>query len=160
MDKRSQQKKNYTIGVISDTHGLIRSEAVNAFKGTDLIVHAGDIGSPDVLEELKNIAPVKAVRGNMDTGEWAFRLPATDIVEIGDVMIYVLHDVNTLDVDPASAGIHAVISGHTHRSSAEFKNGVLFLNPGTAGPFKPPISIARLRINGTSMEPLFIELNR
>jgi putative phosphoesterase len=159
MDKLPKNKDCIIVGVISDTHGLIRPEAIDAFKGTDLIIHAGDIGSSDVLKELKKIAPVHAVRGNMDAGKWAFKLPASDIIEIGEVLLYVLHDVYNLDLDPSSSGIHAVISGHAHRASAEYKNGVLHLNPGTAGPFKPPVSVARLKINGKSIEPYFIELN-
>ncbi|MCJ7772937.1 MAG: metallophosphatase family protein [Desulfobacterales bacterium] len=159
MDKELKNKHSYIVGVISDTHGLIRPEAAKAFKGADLIIHSGDIGSLDVLVELKKIAPVKAVRGNMDAGDWAIKLPAADIIEIGDVLIYVLHDVFKLDVDPVATGVHTVISGHTHRSSSEYKNSVLFLNPGTAGPFKPPVSVARLRINGTSIEPHIIALN-
>jgi len=159
MDKLPENKDNTIVGVISDTHGLIRPEAIDAFKGTDLIIHAGDIGSPDVLEELKKVAPVHAVRGNMDAGEWAFKLPVSDIIEIGELLLYVLHDIYKLDLDPAATGIRAVISGHAHRASAEYKNGVLHLNPGTAGPFKPPVSVARLTINGKSIEPYFIELN-
>ena len=159
MDKQPQNKNSYIVGVISDTHGLLRSEAAIAFKNVDLIIHAGDIGSTDVLDELKEIAPVKAVRGNMDADEWSFGLPATDIIEIGDVSIYLIHDLYKLDLDPASIGIHAVISGHTHRASSESKNDVLFLNPGTAGPFKPPISVARLIINEKLIDPYFIELN-
>lgn len=158
MDKVLKNKDSYIVGVISDTHGLIRPEAANAFKGADLIIHSGDIGSQDVLAELKKIAPVKAVRGNMDAGKWAFKLPASEIIEIGEVVIYVLHDVYRLDLEPKKTGIHAVISGHTHRASAESKNGVLHLNPGTAGPFKPPVSVARLIIKGKSIEPYFIEL--
>jgi putative phosphoesterase len=159
MTKELNCKDSYNVGIISDTHGLFRPETASTFKNVDLILHAGDIGHPDVLEELGKIAPVKAVRGNMDAGEWAFKLPTKDIIEVGDVLIYMLHDVYRLDIDPSSIGIHMVISGHAHYPSKEFKKGVLFLNPGTAGPFKPPISIARLAINGTSIEPHFIELN-
>lgn len=159
MMKQFHDKNSYTVGVISDTHGLLRPEVVSAFKGVDLIIHAGDIGHPNVLTELKKVAPVKAVRGNMDAAEWAFKLPQTDMIEIGDVFMYLLHDVYKLDLDPASIGIHAVISGHTHRYSYENKNGVLFVNPGTAGPFKPPISIAQLTIKGTSIHPHPIEIN-
>jgi putative phosphoesterase len=159
MDTQLKNKETYIVGVISDTHGLIRSEIRDIFNGMDLIIHAGDIGGPEVLEELSKAAPVKAVRGNMDGGEWSFKLPAADIIEIGNVSIYLIHDLYKLDLDPVSAGIHAVISGHTHRTSSEYKNGVLFLNPGTAGPFKPPISIARLRITERSIDPYFVELN-
>jgi len=158
ISNKQKDKDRYIVGVISDTHGLIRKEVTSAFKGVDLIIHAGDIGNLDVLVELKKIAPVKAVRGNMDGGEWALKLPASEIIKIGKVLLYVLHDVYRLDLDPATTGIHAVINGHTHRASSEYKNGVLHLNPGTAGPFKPPVSVARLTIQEKSIEPYFVEL--
>lgn len=159
MRREAENKDSYIVGVISDTHGLVRPEAITAFAGSDLIIHAGDIGRPEVLEELGKVCPVKAVRGNMDAGEWAVKLPATNIIEIGDVLIYVLHDVYKLDLDPSATGVHMIISGHTHRASSECKNGLLFLNPGTAGPFKPPVSVARLIIKGTSIDPHIIHLN-
>lgn len=141
-------KDNYLLGVISDTHGLLRPEAIRALSGVSLIIHAGDIGSPAVIESLENIAPVVAVRGNTDTDRWACRLPLNDVAEIGGLSIYVLHDAGRLDLDPAASGFSAVIHGHTHRPAIEDKNGVLFLNPGSAGPrrFALPVTLALLRI--------------
>jgi uncharacterized protein len=150
----------HVLGVISDTHGLMRPEAINALDGVNLIIHAGDIGTPDVLEALHAIAPVVAVRGNNDKGEWAHALPETEVVELGRVVLYVLHDVKALDLDPAAAGFHAVISGHSHRPAMAKRQGVLFLNPGSAGPrrFKLPVSVARLLIRGDTLDVQLIEL--
>jgi putative phosphoesterase len=136
------------IGVISDTHGLLRPEAVQALKGSDLIIHAGDVGDPRILDELRVIAPVVAVRGNIDTGDWAMKLPEYEVVEREGVSIYVLHDVNQLDLDPVAAGLQAVVSGHSHKPAIRTVNGVLYLNPGSAGPrrFKLPVTVARLHI--------------
>ena len=136
------------IGVIADTHGLLRPEVFELFKGVSLIIHAGDIGKPDVLSILRKVAPVRAVRGNVDKGAWADSVPSTDVVEVNDRFIYLLHDLNTLDLDPAAAGMQAVISGHSHRPGESRKYGVLYLNPGSAGPrrFKLPITAALLRI--------------
>ncbi len=148
------------IGVISDTHGLLRPAAVKALEGSEMIIHAGDIGTPDVLEALQTIAPVVAVRGNNDKDEWAHVLPETEVVEVGSVALYVLHDVNELDLDPAAAGFRAVISGHSHRPAVARRLGVLFVNPGSAGPrrFKLPVSVARLHIQGDSVAAELIEL--
>ena len=139
------------IGLISDTHGLLRNEAANALAGSDLIIHAGDIGNREVLDRLKTIAPVVAIRGNMDCGDWAGSLPATAIVEIKSGRIYVLHDVKDLDFDPAAAGFKIVISGHSHRPSDGLRAGVLYLNPGSAGPrrFRLPITVGRLDLKST-----------
>jgi putative phosphoesterase len=139
-----------TVGVISDTHGLVRPQAAEALKGSELIVHAGDVGDQRVLERLRAIAPTIAVRGNVDTGNWAKALPKTDVVEVGELRLYVLHEVAGLDLDPKAAGFAAVIFGHTHRASAEVKDGVLYLNPGGAGPrrFKLPVTVARLQVAG------------
>ena len=136
------------IGVIADTHGLLRPEVLELFQGVSLVIHAGDIGTPDVLVTLRKVAPVRAVRGNVDKGAWADSLPGTDVVECNGTFIYLLHDLNTLDLDPAAAGMQAVISGHSHRPGESRKNGVLYLNPGSAGPrrFKLPITAALLRI--------------
>ena len=136
------------IGVIADTHGLLRPEVLELFTGVSLIIHAGDVGTPDVLSTLREIAPVRAVRGNVDKGTWADSVPATDVVEVNDRFIYLLHDLNTLDLDPAAAGMQMVISGHSHRPNESRKNGVLYLNPGSAGPrrFKLPVTAALLRI--------------
>jgi len=138
------------IGVISDTHGRVRPEALAALQGADLIVHAGDLGGPDVLSNLEAVAPVRVVRGNVDTGAWARHLPETAVVEVKDVRLYVLHDLERLDLDPGAAGFAAVISGHTHSPRIEERNGVLYLNPGSAGPrrFRLPVSLAWLEIAG------------
>lgn len=121
------------IGVISDTHGLLRDSAVEALRGVDRIIHAGDVDGPGILERLEELAPVHTVRGNMDRGPWASGLPATEVVEVGDRAVYVLHDPDHLDLDPGAAGFDAVIHGHTHRTREERIDGVLFLNPGSAG---------------------------
>ena len=136
------------IGVIADTHGLLRPEVLELFQGVSLIIHAGDIGSPDVLSALREVAPVRAVRGNVDKEAWAEALPETDVVECAGCLIYLLHDLKTLDLDPSAAGMHVVISGHSHRPGESRKNGVLYLNPGGAGPrrFKLPITVALLQI--------------
>ena len=148
------------IGVISDTHGLIRPEAVEALRGSRLIIHAGDVGSEQVIAALRAIAPVVAVRGNIDKTGWPATLPQTEIVEVEGVSIYVLHDLNELDLDPAAAGFHAVISGHSHKPSTEERNGVLYLNPGSAGPrrFKLPVSVARCEIVGSRVEASLVPL--
>lgn len=148
------------VGVISDTHGLLRPEAFKALEGASLIIHAGDIGSPSVLESLKNIAPVVAVRGNMDREGWACKLPFTEVVEIGKVLLYVLHDLCRIDLDPAVSGFSAVISGHSHEPAIENRNNVLFLNPGSAGPkrFNLPVSVALLHIINKSVRPEIITL--
>lgn len=151
---------DYKIGIISDTHGLIRQSVVKSFKDVDLIIHAGDVGEPEVLETLQSIAKVHPVRGNVDGGKWTDNLPFTEVVEVGQVYLYVLHDLNSLDLDPAAAGFNAVISGHSHIPKIEERNGILFLNPGSAGPrrFKYPISIAFLYIKGTAIEAELVEL--
>ena len=136
------------IGVISDTHGLLRPGVAQALQESELILHAGDVGDPTILERLAKIAPVIAVRGNIDTGEWSAGLPEREVIECEGVSLYMLHDVNALGLDPVAAGFHAVISGHSHKPAIRKDNGVLYLNPGSAGPrrFKLPIAIARLRI--------------
>jgi len=149
------------VGVLSDTHGLVRPAALDALRGVDAIVHAGDVGGPEVLAALAAIAPVTAVRGNNDRGAWAARLPATAAVELGGAWLYCLHDVHELDVDPRVAGFAAVIAGHSHRPAAEWRDGVLFLNPGSAGPrrFRLPIALARLRIPAAGrLEPEILTL--
>jgi putative phosphoesterase len=136
------------IGVISDTHGLLRPLAVEALQGSTLIIHAGDVGRPEILDELRRIAPVVAVRGNVDRGAWADRLPLSEIVEHDGFRLYVLHILEDLDLDPPTAGFHAVITGHTHRPKMETKDGALYFNPGSAGPrrFDLPVSVGRLSI--------------
>jgi putative phosphoesterase len=148
------------VGVISDTHGLLRPEAIEALHGSELIVHAGDVGEPQVLEHLRAIAPTVAVRGNVDTEQWARALSPTEVVQVEDLHLYVLHDLATLDVDAKAGGFAAVISGHTHHASAQMRNGVLYLNPGSAGPrrFSLPISLARLRVNGSHLSYEVVEL--
>jgi len=150
----------HLIGVISDTHGLLRPEAVKALQGVELIIHAGDIGNPKVLANLSRLAPVHAVRGNTDRAGWAADLPLTLVVEVGGVLLYVLHELFTLDLDPAAAGFASVIYGHSHSPHLERKDGVLFLNPGSAGPrrFTLPVTLALLKIAGNSLEPQIIEL--
>lgn len=139
-----------TVGLISDTHGLLRPEALHALAGCELIIHAGDVGKQEILTELARIAPVIAVRGNVDTEPWALELPETAIAQAGATQIYVLHNLQDLDLNPAAAGFHVVVSGHTHQFSEETKNGVLYINPGSAGPrrFKLPITLARLHVHG------------
>lgn len=148
------------IGLISDTHGLLRKEAVEALRGSELIIHAGDVGKPEILEELKKIAPVVAVRGNVDTEPWAQALPETAVAEAGAVMIYVLHDVKALDLNPAAAGFHIVVSGHSHKPGKSERDGVLYINPGSAGPrrFQLPVTVARLRLGGTPYAVEFVDL--
>jgi putative phosphoesterase len=132
MAKTMRSKSPFLLGVISDTHGTLTKEASLALQNVDLIIHAGDIDNPGVLKALRNIAPIVAVRGNMDRGGWTKNLSRTEIVEVNDVLIYVLHDLDALDVDPAAAGFKAVVSGHTHRPDIKNKKGVLYLNPGSA----------------------------
>lgn len=148
------------LGVIADTHGLLRPEAVEALEGVDAIVHAGDVDRPGILEPLREIAPVVAVRGNMDRGAWSTALPATEVVEAGPFSIYVLHDLATLDLDPAAAGMDAVVFGHTHRHEARREDGVLYLNPGSAGHRRSgrPATLARLALDGPRPEPELVEL--
>jgi uncharacterized protein len=135
------------VGVISDTHGLLRPEALRALEGTDTIVHAGDVGSPEILVQLAEIAPVTAVRGNVDNDAWAQQLPSTAVVEAGPARLYVIHDLKTLRVRPADYA--AVISGHSHKAHAYERDGVLYLNPGAAGPrrFRLPVSVGRLFVD-------------
>ena len=148
------------IGIISDTHGLVRPEALAALRGSDVIIHAGDIGNPAVLEELGGVAPVVAVRGNNDRGTWAATLANSEVVEIDRTLLYVLHDIQALDLDPAAAGFQAVISGHSHRPSLREDGGVLFLNPGSAGPrrFTLPIALARLHLRDGQLRGEIVEL--
>lgn len=137
-----------TVGVISDTHGLLRPEVVAALQGSDYIIHAGDIGDPQILDKLTAIAPLTAVRGNVDHGAWAQKIPATNILEVGGVAIYVLHNLQELDLKPEAAKFAAVVYGHSHVPKQELKNGVLYFNPGSAGPkrFRLPVSVGRLTI--------------
>lgn len=148
------------IGLISDTHGLLRPEAAAALRGSDRIVHAGDIGRPEVLAALAAIAPVTAVRGNVDCGEWAAGLPWTATLRVGEARIHVVHDLAALDLDPAAAGLHAVVAGHSHRPSVTSRGGVLYVNPGSAGPrrFRLPVALGRLQVCGARVTAELIEL--
>jgi putative phosphoesterase len=148
------------LGVISDTHGLLRREAVEALRGADRILHAGDVGDPEIIDSLAQIAPVTAVRGNIDTESWAQTLPQTEVVEIGGVSIYMLHDLGRLDLKPEAAGIHAVIYGHSHQPKIEMRKGVLYFNPGSAGPrrFQLPVSVGKLHIEDGKIKAELVEL--
>ena len=151
---------DHIIGVISDTHGLLRPQAAATLQGVEFIIHAGDLGGPEVLAALTAIAPVQAVRGNTDKGDWARTLPQNRVVAVGGRQLYVLHNLYELDLDPGAAGLAAVIYGHSHRPALERQDGVLFLNPGAAGPrrFYLPVSLALLRVTGTALEVEFIKL--
>jgi len=159
MNKTEKEKSSCTIGVISDTHGLLRPEVHEAFNSVERIIHAGDIGNENILQELENIAPVTAVRGNMD-GDWAFKLRRTEALEVRGNLIYVIHDIARLDLDPDSSGTNVVISGHSHRPSAGKHNGILYLNPGSAGPRRPslPVSVGLLHINSKGIKAELIKL--
>lgn len=148
------------VGLISDTHGLLRPEALRAMRGSDYIVHAGDIGDPAILEQLAQIAPVTAVRGNNDKGAEYKRVSETEVLQAGEVLIYVIHDLNELDLDPAAAEFQVVVSGHSHRPSSLQRDGVLYINPGSAGPrrFSLPIAAACLRISGKTIEAELLDL--
>jgi hypothetical protein len=148
------------IGVISDTHGLIRPEAISALQESELIIHAGDIGKMDVIEALKAIAPVIAVKGNIDKGEWAEGLPEAREVEAGSVRIYVTHIFEDLNIDPAAESVQMIITGHSHVPSIREQNGVVYLNPGSAGPrrFNLPISVARVEVSGIHIDARIIRL--
>lgn len=149
-----------TIGLISDTHGLMRPEALEALEGVDLIVHAGDVGSPSVLSALERLGPVRAVRGNTDRDPWAYELPATQVVELDGSYIYVLHDLEELDLDPRAAGFGIVVFGHSHKPSTTTRQGVLYVNPGSAGPrrFNLPITVALLQLNLGAAEARIVDL--
>jgi putative phosphoesterase len=146
---------------VADSHGLLRPEALRRLRGVDRIVHAGDIGSPEVLAALRAMAPVTAVRGNNDRGTWARAIPETAILAVGHVRLYVLHDVKALDVDPRSAALAAVIAGHSHRPSLVERDGVLFLNPGSIGPrrFTLPVAMGFLTVDGAGVRGEIVHLD-
>jgi hypothetical protein len=148
------------VGVISDTHGLLRAEAVEALRGSQLIIHAGDVGAPEILEELARTAPVHAVRGNVDKGAWAKALPPTEVVEADGTHIYVLHDLKELDLNPRAAGFSVVISGHSHKPGQQTRDGVLYFNPGSAGPrrFRLPVTVGRLRVTDRQVRGELVQL--
>lgn len=153
--------KEIIVGLISDTHGLLRPEAVQALEGSDLLIHAGDIGDPEVLARLRALAPTFAVRGNVDKAAWAGSLPATEAVEVDGRSLYVLHDLSQLDLDPAAAGFAAVVYGHSHQPSIETRTGVLYINPGSAGPrrFRLPITVALVRLTGAEIRSEIVQLH-
>ncbi|QNI38227.1 metallophosphoesterase family protein [Edaphobacter albus] len=148
------------IGVISDTHGLLRPEALEALAGVEHILHAGDVGDPKILDALKEIAPITAIRGNVDVSGACSALPATEAVELGGKLFYIVHSIHDLDLNPKAAQIDVVVSGHTHKPIVETKHGVMYLNPGSAGPrrFSLPISLALVTVNEKSVEAQIIEL--
>jgi putative phosphoesterase len=148
------------LGVISDTHGLLRPAAVEALSGVDHIIHAGDIGNSEILSELERIAPVTAVAGNMDFGGWARGLRGTEVVEIDGASILVLHDLDRLDLNPGAAGFQAVVFGHTHLPEVRRNDGVLYLNPGSAGPVRgsKPVSLARVEVREGRLSPQIVML--
>ena len=157
----SNDPQTIHVGVIADTHGLLRPQAVQAMEGSDLIIHAGDVGNPDILETLETIAPVHTVRGNVDYEPWTTRLPHTTVVEVGDLSIYAVHNLDELNLDPAASGFKMVVYGHSHRPSIEEKDGVIYLNPGSAGPrrFSLPVSVAHVTVTGAEIQSDIIELD-
>ena len=148
------------IGLISDTHGLLRPEALTALRGSQAIVHAGDVGNPTILDRLKTIAPVYAVRGNVDTAPWAESLRLTETIELAQTSLCLLHDINQLDSNPKSDGVQIVVFGHTHQPASYWRNGVFYLNPGSAGPrrFSLPTTVARLNLLDSEWRPEFLDL--
>ncbi len=156
----AKKQERQLIGVISDTHGLVRPQALQALRGVDLIIHAGDIGAPEVMDALKSIAPVVAIKGNNDNEAWATSLPDTKLVQLNAAKLYVIHNVRELDLDPVARGIQVVISGHSHKPSVVKRDGVLYLNPGSAGPrrFKLPVAVGKLHVNSLNVKAELIEL--
>ncbi|HUO59834.1 MAG TPA: metallophosphoesterase family protein [Candidatus Acidoferrales bacterium] len=154
------RKREHRIGVISDTHGLLRPEAVKALRGSELILHAGDIGAERIIPELRKIAPVVAIRGNIDQGKVAKEFPATDVAEFAGLTFYLLHNRRMLDLKPDVSGFAAVIYGHSHKPEFYFENNVLYFNPGSAGPrrFNLPISLGRITVRDGELHPEIVEL--
>ena len=148
------------VGLISDTHGLLRPQAVEALRGSDFIVHGGDIGDAGILEALAAMAPLTVVRGNNDREAWAEAIPETAFLKVGDVHVYAIHDLSRIDIDPAGAGVRVVISGHSHKPKVEARDGVLYVNPGSAGTrrFKLPIAVAELIVDGSTVSARILEL--
>ncbi len=149
------------IGLISDTHGLLRPEALDALRGSDLIIHPGDVGKPEILEQLRALAPLVAVRGNVDKAPWASQLPLTAVVETNSALICVLHDIQQLDLDPAAAKFNVIVSGHSHQPDRTMRSGVLYVNPGSAGPrrFRLPVTVARLDLRASPWSFELIDLS-
>lgn len=148
-------------GILSDTHGLLRAQVLDSLQGVEHLIHAGDVGDPEILSSLRSIAPLSVVRGNVDTGEWARVLPRTEAIELGGYWIYILHDLGSLDLDPATAGFSVVISGHSHRPEIITRGGVIYLNPGSAGPrrFHLPVSMALLYLEEGDVRAELVELD-
>ncbi len=157
---RKIERKHQRIGLIADTHGLLRPEALAALADSDLLIHAGDIGKPEVVAALKKIAPLVAIKGNNDTDSWARHLPETKKITLGALKLYVIHNVKELSFDPAGRGFRVVISGHSHKPVIQTKDNVLFVNPGSAGPrrFKLPICVGKLLVQGETVDAEIIEL--
>jgi putative phosphoesterase len=149
------------VGLISDTHGLLRPEARAFLVGCDYIVHSGDIGNADILDELAAIAPLIAVRGNNDTAPWAARLPVTEMIRVGNVFVYVIHNLAELDIDPGAAGVRVIVSGHSHKPVIEERDGILYVNPGSSGPrrFKLPISVGEITVSGSAVKARLVDLS-
>jgi putative phosphoesterase len=160
MQNKDKQNSSHTIGVISDTHGLLRPEVYDAFHNVERIIHAGDIGSEKILQELENIAPVTAVRGNMDRDEMALKLHRTETVELKNMLLYVIHDIGRLDIDPKVSGVKAVIFGHSHKPTVHKHDGVLYINPGSAGArrFSLPVSVGLIHINSKGIRAEVVKL--
>jgi uncharacterized protein len=150
------------VGLISDTHGLLRPEARAFLVGCDYIIHGGDVGEPRILDELAFLAPLIAVRGNNDTGPWAARLRHTELIRVGSVFVYVIHDLAELDIDPDAAGVRVIVSGHSHKPKIEERHGILYVNPGSCGPrrFKLPISVGEITVSGSAVEARLVDLSR
>jgi uncharacterized protein len=148
------------VGVVSDTHGLLRPEARAFLAGCDYIIHGGDIGRPEILEELEHIAPLISVRGNNDTQPWAARLRETELVRVGNIFVYVIHNLAELDIDPAAAGVRVVVCGHSHKPVIEERDGILYINPGSCGPrrFKVPISAGEITVSGSAVRARIVNL--
>jgi uncharacterized protein len=149
------------IGLISDTHGLLRPQALDFLRGSDLIVHGGDIGDAAILAALAALAPVTAVRGNNDRGDWAAAIAETEMLQVGDLFLYAIHDLSELDIDPVAAGVRVVVSGHSHQPRIEERDGVLYVNPGSAGPrrFKLPVAVAELTVDCAAVSARLVELD-
>jgi putative phosphoesterase len=149
------------VGLISDTHGLLRPQARAFLLGCDYIVHGGDIGEPTILDELAAIAPLIAVRGNNDTEPWAARLPVTEMIRVGNVFVYVIHNLAELDIDPGAAGVRVVVSGHSHKPMMQERDGILYVNPGSSGPrrFKLPISVGEIIVSGSAVNARLVDLS-
>lgn len=154
MTRIKQNAQGCTVGIISDTHGLLRTGVREAFDGADVIIHAGDIGDPGIIQDLELIAPVTAVRGNMDNGNWAYGLPASHLMAVCETSLYIIHDLSGADLVPSSSGVRVVINGHTHRPLIRKDNGILFINPGSAGPLRSsrPATVALLKIHGKQLK--------